>query len=134
MICEDFVRFLLIVRKRKITKRRNRNGVIVLSLFFYVTGPYEEVPYRRLRSAFPTFFWRLRKRGRLHLDFTFGFLRNWALGIRYLSVCANINISIETIRANGRKNNKHDGKKRATASGSDPLADILAGYHRINEH
>lgn len=52
MICEDFVRFLLIVRKRKITKRRNRNGVIVLSLFFYVTGPYEEVPYRRLRSAF----------------------------------------------------------------------------------
>lgn len=46
----------------------------------------------------------------------------------YLSARTNINISIETIRANGRKNNKHDGKKRATASGSDPLADILVGH------
>jgi len=80
-------------------------------------GPYEEVSY-----VFPTFFWRLRKRGRSYLDFTFGFLRNqtelWISTPVSVLIRANINISIETICANGRKNNKH---KRNVRRLLDPI-------------
>lgn len=87
--------------------RSENAGTGMASLFYlfffpYVNGPYEEV-HRILRDAFPTFFWRLRKRGRSHLELGVRILTEPGSYVRarYLSVRGNINISIETMRANG---------------------------------
>lgn len=139
MIYEYLIYFLFTVHKHRRVQNAETGMASLFYLFFYATEPYEEVSYRCLRGVFPTFFWRLRKRGRSHLDFAFRFLRNWALGKytwlgTYLLVLILILVLKRYVRTDERIINTMERNARR-------LLDLIhwrifwsgISYHRINE-